>query len=104
MKAALLISPQKIEIDEIAKPGIGAGQVMIQPARFGVCGSDVSFYLGHRAVPYPFLLGHEVVGHVVAVGEGVTKITVGQRVIVEPNYTCGACAFCHAGARKHLSK
>jgi len=97
MKAALLISPQKIEIGEIAKPGIGAGQVMIQPARLGVCGSDVSFYLGHRAVPYPFLLGHEVVGHVVAVSEGVTKITVGQRVIVEPNYTCGACAFCRAG-------
>ncbi len=97
MKAALLISPQKIEIGEIAKPGIGAGQVLIQPTRVGVCGSDVSFYLGHRTASYPFLLGHEVVGHVVAVGEGVTKIAVGQRVIVEPNYPCGACAFCRAG-------
>ena len=97
MKAALLISPQKIEIGEIVKPDVGAGQVLIQPTRVGVCGSDVSFYLGHRAASYPFLLGHEVVGHVVAVGEGVTKIAIGQRVIVEPNYPCGACAFCRAG-------
>jgi len=70
---------------------------MIQPTRFGICGSDVSFYLGHRAAPYPFLLGHEVLGRVCAVGAGVTPFDSGQRVIVEPNYPCGACAFCRSG-------
>jgi L-iditol 2-dehydrogenase len=97
MKAALLTAPRKIELREIANPRADAGQVLIQPARFGVCGSDVSFYLGHRVVPYPFLLGHETVGRVAAVGEGVTNFEIGHRVIVEPNYPCGACAFCRAG-------
>jgi L-iditol 2-dehydrogenase len=97
MKSALLIAPKKIEISETAEPRVGAGQVLIRPARVGICGSDVSFYLGHRTVPYPFLLGHETVGHIVALGEGVTNFEVGQRVIVEPNYPCSVCTFCRSG-------
>jgi threonine dehydrogenase-like Zn-dependent dehydrogenase len=98
MKAALLKAPGKIEIGEAAHPVLAAGEVMIAPARVGVCGSDVSFYLGHRKAPqYPFTLGHEMVGRVVAVSAGVTDLSVGQRVIVEPNYPCGTCAFCRHG-------
>lgn len=97
MKSALLIAPKKIEISETTDPHVAANEVLIQPTRVGICGSDVSFYLGHRAVPYPFVLGHEVVGHVVALGEGVTNFKIGQRVIVEPNYPCGVCTFCRSG-------
>ncbi|MEW5718551.1 MAG: alcohol dehydrogenase catalytic domain-containing protein [Chloroflexota bacterium] len=97
MKAAILVEPKRIEIREIPEPRVGKGEVLIKPARFGVCGSDVSFYLGHRVAPYPFLLGHETVGRITALGEGVTSLEIGQRVIVEPNYPCGACAFCRAG-------
>jgi 2-desacetyl-2-hydroxyethyl bacteriochlorophyllide A dehydrogenase len=72
--------------------------VLIQPIQAGVCGSDVSLFLGHRTPPaYPLLLGHEVVGRVVATGDDVTTLRAGQRVIVEPNYPCGTCAFCRAG-------
>jgi len=97
MRAALLFAPQKIEVREIDAPTVGAGEVMIQPKLIGICGSDLSFYLGHRVAPYPFLLGHEVVGTVTALGEGVERFKVGQRVIVEPNYTCGGCGFCRSG-------
>jgi L-iditol 2-dehydrogenase len=97
MKAALLIEPGKIEIREVAPPDLRADEVMISPILIGVCGSDLSFYVGHRPAPYPFLLGHEVVGRVTALGEGVEEFKVGQRVIVEPNYPCGACSFCHDG-------
>jgi threonine dehydrogenase-like Zn-dependent dehydrogenase len=97
MLAALLIERRRIECREMDAPRVSAGEVLIQPARFGICGSDVSFYLGHRVAPYPFLLGHETVGRIAAVGEGVTNFEIGQRVIVEPNYPCGACAFCRAG-------
>jgi len=63
MKAALLRSPKKIEINDVAAPQVGAGQVSIQPALAGVCGSDVSVFAGHRAPPsYPLLLGHEFLG------------------------------------------
>ncbi len=98
MKSALLTAPEKMEIREIDAPALSVGEVMIRPDRIGICGSDVSFYLGHRTPPYlPFLLGHEFVGRVVAVGPGVTKLAAGQRVIVEPNYTCGTCRFCLEG-------
>jgi len=98
MKAALLISPETVEIRDAAPPQLSAGEVLIQPIRIGICGSDISFYTGHRSTPYsPFILGHEVVGKVVAVAPGVTRPVVGQRVIVEPNYPCGSCSFCRSG-------
>jgi threonine dehydrogenase-like Zn-dependent dehydrogenase len=98
MRAAMLVERKKIEIQESTPPTPADDEVLIEPKRIGVCGSDVSFYLGHRPTPYtPFILGHEVVGHIVGVGEKVTGLEVGQRVIVEPNYTCGNCTFCREG-------
>jgi 2-desacetyl-2-hydroxyethyl bacteriochlorophyllide A dehydrogenase len=97
VKAALLVGPEKIFIDEAAEPRLEPDEVMIQPALAGVCGTDISFYVGHRFVPYPFILGHEVVGRVIAVGADVSKFQIGQRVIVEPNYPCGVCRLCIAG-------
>ncbi len=98
MKAAFLVAPRLVEVRQVEPPRAGLNEVVIEPQRAGVCGSDVSFYQGHRLPPsYPLLLGHEMVGRVRAVGDGVTKFAVGQRVVVEPNYPCGTCAFCHAG-------
>jgi 2-desacetyl-2-hydroxyethyl bacteriochlorophyllide A dehydrogenase len=98
VKAALLLAPRRLEISEIAAPRVGAGEVIIHPTLAGICGSDVSLFAGHRAPPaYPLLLGHEVVGRVSELGKEVTKFSRGQRVVVEPNYPCGVCAFCRAG-------
>jgi len=98
MKAVMLYEPNRIEIDEINVPRLGSEEVLIKPKVAGICGSDVSLFTGHR-VPnsYPLLLGHEVVGNVVAVGENVGHIKVGQRVVVEPNFTCGECSYCRSG-------
>jgi L-iditol 2-dehydrogenase len=97
MKAAILLEPKKITVGTIADPLPSPGEVVIRPERIGICGTDVSFYLGHRIVPYPFVLGHEVIGRITAVGEGAADFSIGQRVIVEPNYPCGACRLCLAG-------
>lgn len=98
MKAAFLLSPKKIEIHQVDAPQPGLGEVSIRPRYTGVCGSDVSLFLGHRTPSaYPLLLGHEVVGRITAVGESVTQFSIGQRVIVEPNYICGICSFCRSG-------
>jgi L-iditol 2-dehydrogenase len=97
MKAALLLQPENVIIGDIAEPLSSAGDVVIQPDRFGICGTDISFYLGHRIAPYPFVLGHEVIGRVASFGEKVHGFSVGQRVIVEPNYPCGVCSFCLSG-------
>lgn len=97
MKAALLVSPGTVSVEEVPLPQIEPGHVMIQPVITGVCGTDLSFYAGRRVVPYPFVLGHELLGHITAVGAGVTKFKPGQRVIVEPNYPCGSCRLCRTG-------
>ncbi len=97
MKAALLFGPQKIGFDDIAEPSLASDGVLIQPTIAGICGTDISFYLGHRIVPYPFVLGHEVTGRVMALGAEAKQLHIGQRVIVEPNYPCGSCALCLRG-------
>jgi len=97
MRAAVLIEPRKLEFRDIRQPDVAADQVLIRPISIGICGSDVSFYLGHRAAKYPWLLGHETVGRVIAVGDSVTTLAAGQRVVVEPNFPCGRCLFCRSG-------
>lgn len=98
MRAAFLSAPEKIEINETTAPHFADDEVLIKPIRAGICGSDISLFLGHRKPSaYPLIPGHEVVGHVTAVGKDVTKISVGQRVVVEPNYPCGTCTYCRTG-------
>ena len=97
MKAVFLIEPKKVEFRDVARPEPAPGEVLIQPIRMGICGSDASFFSGHRATSYPHLLGHEFVGRVVAKAKDVDKFAIGGRVIVEPNYPCGSCRFCLSG-------
>lgn len=98
MRAAFLLAPKEIEIQDTPVPQVDKDQVLIEPIRAGICGSDVSLFSGHRTPSaYPLLLGHESVGYIRAVGENATQFSVGQRVIVEPNFPCGACAYCRSG-------
>ncbi len=97
MRAALLTGPESIRIGEIDEPRLSPSDVIIRPGYVGICGTDISFYFGHRQVPYPFVLGHELMGTVTAVGDAVNNFSIGQRVLVEPNYPCGSCRLCAAG-------
>jgi 2-desacetyl-2-hydroxyethyl bacteriochlorophyllide A dehydrogenase len=98
MKTALLQDVRKIALGDAPAPVAGPGQVLIRPIHAGICGSDLSFYLGHRAVAsFPHVPGHEITGRIEALGEGVTGFRQGERVVVEPNYTCGVCHFCRSG-------
>ena len=77
------------------------GMVLIRNRRVGVCGSDLHYFQhGYCAgfVPdRPFVLGHELAAEVVAVGDGVDTVQVGQKVTVNPARSCGLCTFCKAG-------
>jgi len=95
MKAAFLTAPRQLEIQESPAPCPMPGEALIRISRFGLCGSDLSFYAGHRSLPqYPHLLGHELVGTLV---EATASMAAGSRVIVEPNYPCGLCHLCTSG-------
>ena len=65
----------------------------------GLCGTDYRIWSGDRPVSYPRILGHEFVGSIEAVGRDVGRLSIGQRVVAEPNYSCGQCPLCREGNR-----
>ena len=77
---------------------MGAGEVLVQVAGAGICGTDYRIWTGERGVRYPLIPGHEFIGDVVAVGAGVSRVAPGDRVAVEPNWGCGACDLCRSGS------
>jgi len=94
MRALVIEKPGKAQVVEQPTPPARAGEVVIKVHACGVCGTDVHIFKGEYLGDYPVVPGHEFAGEVVAAGEGVTKFSVGDRVAVEPNISCGACRFC----------
>jgi threonine dehydrogenase-like Zn-dependent dehydrogenase len=99
VKAAVLHGPRDVRIETIRPPEPQAGEVLIRVGVSGLCGTDFAIWTGDRPVAYPRVMGHEFVGRVEAIGAGVTRARVGDRVVVEPNYSCGTCALCDEGNR-----
>jgi alcohol dehydrogenase/L-iditol 2-dehydrogenase len=98
MRAALLIRPGVIFVDEIADPEVGPNDVRIAVGGVGLCGSDLSVFSGRWPAPnYPWIMGHEAFGTVEAVGESVPAERLGETVVVEPNAVCFACEQCLRG-------
>lgn len=98
MRQAVMTAPGKIEIREVSIPSVAADQVLVEMAYVGICGSDIHVYLGkHPYTPYPVVQGHEVSGKVVAIGESVERVKIGDRVTIEPQVSCGVCYPCTHG-------
>jgi L-iditol 2-dehydrogenase len=99
MKAALLHAPRDLRIERAAPPVPGPDEVLVGVTMAGLCGTDYSIWTGARAVRYPRIMGHELVGRVRAVADGVTHVREGDAVVIEPNYSCGGCPLCREGNR-----
>lgn len=98
MLQQVMTEPGKIIFREIEIPVPGPGQVLVKIKRIGVCGSDIHVYYGeHKGTGYPVTQGHEVSGQIVQLGEGVTELSVGQKVTIEPQVVCGKCYPCRHG-------
>lgn len=100
MKAALLLSPNNMEIKQIEKPEPGKGEVLVKIKACGVCPTDVKKYTGSSPPPkFPFILGHEAAGIIEELGENVNKdaYKVGDRVVLGNIITCGVCKNCKNG-------
>lgn len=98
MKALVWTTKENVEIQERELPDY-KGKILIRVAYAGICGSDVSVYLGkHPRAKAPLVMGHEFCGTVAAIGENVeTSLRVGDAVVVNPLYYCGTCRACLAG-------
>ncbi|OXS77906.1 2,3-butanediol dehydrogenase [Domibacillus enclensis] len=109
MKAARWYEAKDIRVETIDEPVIAPGKVKIKVEWTGICGSDLHEYAaGPIFVPVdephyvskdkaPIVMGHEFSGQVAEVGEGVTKVQVGDPVVVEPILSCGECPACKKG-------
>ncbi|CAM3178231.1 2,3-butanediol dehydrogenase [Prescottella defluvii] len=106
MRAAVLHGVDDLRVEDVPEPELRDGHVLIDVAYNGICGSDLgmihSFGISEHPHPLtgacgPQILGHEFSGVVREVGAGVEDLSVGDRVVVQPNYSCGTCARCAAG-------
>lgn len=98
MLEAVMTRPGVIEFRESEIPVPGKGEVLIKVARIGVCGSDIHVYHGkHPYTAYPVIQGHEFSGVVVETGPEAGDFKPGDRVVVQPQVTCGKCWSCRNG-------
>jgi 2-desacetyl-2-hydroxyethyl bacteriochlorophyllide A dehydrogenase len=95
MKAIYLKEAGNIQVADIDQPEYKADQILIRVKSVGICGSDISAYLGTSPlVTYPRIIGHEIAGEVVEVPAGEELFAVGDRVVLEPYVYCGKCYPC----------
>ncbi len=95
MRVAMYYNNKDVRVEEMPVPEIGPGELLLRVEASGICGSDVmEWYRVQRA---PLVLGHEVAGAVVQVGEGVDRFTEGDRLVVTHHVPCNACHYCLSG-------
>jgi L-idonate 5-dehydrogenase len=105
MKAIVIHAPRDLRIEEHETEAPGPGQVSIRLAAGGICGSDLHYYnhggFGAVRLKEPMILGHEVAGHIAAIGEGVDGLAEGDLVAVSPSRPCGKCRYSLEGLPNH---
>lgn len=97
MQAAIITGPRCVEIAELPDPTPAVGDVVIEVAASGICGTDLEIFEGEYRASLPVIPGHEFSGTVVAVGGEVRDLRVGDRVAADPNLPCLRCRYCHEG-------
>ena len=98
MLQQVMTAPGKVEFREVPIPQLKAGEVLVKIMEIGICGSDIHVYHGkHPFTSYPVTQGHEVSGLIEKLGEGVTGLTIGQKVTIQPQVVCGQCYPCRHG-------
>ncbi|WP_249306112.1 zinc-dependent alcohol dehydrogenase [Lederbergia citrea] len=99
MKALIYEGPELMNMRELPIPSPRPGEVLIRVERVGICGSELSGYLGHNSLRKPpLIMGHEFAGMVAKTGSDVAKLKSGDRVTVNPLITCGECRYCTTGS------
>jgi L-idonate 5-dehydrogenase len=107
MLACTIHAKEDLRIEPAATPEVGPGEVMLRLGAGGICGSDLHYYYegrnGSFVVREPLIPGHEASATVAAIGSGVTRVKVGDKVAVSPSHACGRCDYCREG-REHLCR
>jgi L-iditol 2-dehydrogenase len=98
MKAAVMYHLNDLRLEEIEKPVIKPNTILLKVYSCAICGSDLRILgSGNPRVKCPAIIGHEIAGEVVSVGEGIEKFRIGDRVALGADIPCGKCEHCTAG-------
>jgi len=95
MRVAMYYNNKDVRLEGIPTPSIGPGELLVKVLASGICGSDVMEW--YRIKKAPRVLGHEITGEIVKVGEGVERYSVGERVFVSHHVPCNTCHYCLNG-------
>ena len=96
MKVLMYYNNKDVRVEEMPVPAIGQGELLVKVRASGICGSDVMEW--YRIKKAPRVLGHEITGEVVEVGEGVKDYKTGDRVFVSHHVPCNKCYYCLKGS------
>jgi D-arabinitol dehydrogenase (NADP+) len=94
VKAVIYDKPEQFTVREVPDPVAGPHQVLLRVLAAGVCGTDLHLHHGEFDPVYPLTPGHEMVGEVIQCGTAVSRLQVGQRVVVDNMSACGSCTEC----------
>ncbi|MCU1488893.1 MAG: hypothetical protein JWM85_298 [Acidimicrobiaceae bacterium] len=94
MHAVVYDRPRELRIAEVVDPLPGPGEVRLRVRQTGICGTDVHLHNGEFFPVYPLIPGHEIVGEVDLLGEGVEGLSPGQLIALDNMVTCGVCENC----------
>jgi len=98
MRAVTFQAPGEVQVDEVPEPELlAADDAIVRVGASGICGSDLHIYHGRVQIEPGFVIGHEFVGEVVAAGDEVTRVAVGDHVLGTYATACGECFFCKRG-------
>lgn len=95
MRVARYYNNRDVRLEEMPKPKTGPGEILVKVIASGICGSDVLEW--YRIKKAPLVLGHEISGEIVELGEGVTRCNIGDRVFVSHHIPCNTCRYCLRG-------
>lgn len=95
MRVAMYYNNRDVRLEEMPTPQIGPDELLVKVMASGVCGSDVMEW--YRIKKAPLVLGHEITGQIVEVGEGVEQYKAGDRVFVSHHVPCNTCRYCLDG-------
>lgn len=97
MKIGVISAPYKAEVMEVNKPVPGKNELLIRLKACALCTFEQRMFTGAKKVKFPYLGGHEVVGEVAEIGEGVNRWSIGDKVAVRTLAHCGQCYYCQQG-------
>lgn len=104
MRATIFHAPGQVTVEDRPSPFAGPGEVRLRVAATSLCASDVRVYRGEKFAEPGVIPGHEIAGVVDQVGEGVTEVAEGDRVVLCPIVACNRCRYCLLGRRNRCTQ